>query len=255
MQGIEVVGDQEYGQPQRLLQFTDQMVEGRRADRVQPGSGFVKEQQFGVERQRARDPGALLHAARQFGRILVGRAVRQARQRDLEAGDLIEQLRAQLGIEFAQRHCDVFRDSQRRKQRPALKQYPPAAADIGLPARLAIQLAPGDRLAKHCDFALCRVLQPDDRAQQHRLASARSADHAQDLAALHREVQPAMDPMLAKAVAQPPDADCRLAHIQPTCEKNTAKNASSTITMKIAWTTAWVVRRPTSSELPRTCMP
>jgi hypothetical protein len=38
------------------------------------------------------------------------------------------------------------------------------------------------------------------------------------------------------------------AHIQPTCEKNTAKNASSTITMKIACTTACVVRSP-----PRNC--
>lgn len=41
----------------------------------------------------------------------------------------------------------------------------------------------------------------------------------------------------------------------PTSVKNTAKKASSTITAKIADTTAIVVRRPTSSESPRTCMP
>ena len=44
-------------------------------------------------------------------------------------------------------------------------------------------------------------------------------------------------------------------HAQPTSVKKTAKNASSTITMKIACTTAIVVRRPTSSEFPLTCMP
>ena len=36
------------------------------------------------------DPGALAHSARQFGRIFVGGIVRQARERDLEAGDLVQ---------------------------------------------------------------------------------------------------------------------------------------------------------------------
>ena len=44
-------------------------------------------------------------------------------------------------------------------------------------------------------------------------------------------------------------------HPHPTLVKNTAKNASSTITMKIAMTTAEVVRRPTSSAFPSTCSP
>ena len=46
-----------------------------------------------------------------------------------------------------------------------------------------------------------------------------------------------------------------VAHAQPTLVKNTAKNASSTITVKIANTTALVVLRPTSSEFPSTFMP
>ncbi len=41
----------------------------------------------------------------------------------------------------------------------------------------------------------------------------------------------------------------------PISVKNTAKNASSTITAKIAETTAIVVRLPTSSEFPSTRMP
>ena len=47
----------------------------------------------------------------------------------------------------------------------------------------------------------------------------------------------------------------QVVHAHPTLVKKTAKKASSTITVKIAWTTALVVRLPTSSELPRTCMP
>ena len=52
-----------------------------------------------------------------------------------------------------------------------------------------------------------------------------------------------------KAVAQPPDLDDRVAslgrrHFQPIELKNTANTASSTITRKIDWTTALVVREP-----------
>ena len=46
-----------------------------------------------------------------------------------------------------------------------------------------------------------------------------------------------------------------IGHPHPTFVKNTAKNASSTITVKIAMTTAAVVRVPTSSALLFTCMP
>ena len=49
--------------------------------------------------------------------------------------------------------------------------------------------------------------------------------------------------------------DAILAHPQATSVKNTAKKASSTMTRKIAWTTAIVVLSPTCSESPLTCMP
>ena len=55
-----------------------------------------------------------------------------------------------------------------------------------------------------------------------------------------------------KLLAQSADGDDRLgrlAQFQPTELKKTAKTASSTITRKIDWTTAVVVRRPTSSRI------
>ena len=89
VQRIEIVGDQEHGQPQRLLQLDGQLVERRRADRVEPGGRLVEEQQFGIERQRPRQAGALPHAARQLGRILAGRVLGQAGQHHLVARDLV----------------------------------------------------------------------------------------------------------------------------------------------------------------------
>src|SRR3546814_62073 len=90
-----------------------------------------------------------------------------------------------------------------------------------------------------------------------RFACARPADHAQNLAPPHLQVQLLVDHLFAECVVQPLDADDDILarHAQPISVKNTAKKASSTITMKMPCTTAAVVRRPTSSALPFTCMP
>ena len=66
-------------------------------------------------------------------------------------------------------------------------------------------------LAEHVDLALVRRLQADDRAQQHRLAGARAADHAENLAAADVEVEVVVDDLLAEAVAQAAHRDDRLA--------------------------------------------
>ncbi len=81
----------------------------------------------------------------------------------------------------------------------------------------------------------------------------------QYLAAAHVEVETVMHELIvAEAIDQTPDGDddfFAVAHFQPIQVKNTAKMESTTITRKIACTTAEVVRRPTSSALPRTCRP
>jgi hypothetical protein len=40
-------------------------------ERVERAEGFVEQQHLGLDRERARDADALLHAAGQFGRLLV----------------------------------------------------------------------------------------------------------------------------------------------------------------------------------------
>src|SRR5205085_11296869 len=106
------------------------------------------------------------------------------------------------------------------------------------------------------------------RPQQHRLAGSRAADDSENLAAAKGEVEIVVDHRVAECVAQTTDGDHRLAavrdvrgvellrdHVHPMLEKKTANTASSTITRKIDWTTAVVVREPTSSLLPCTSMP
>ena len=54
-----------------LLQAEQQIVDFVGGDRIEPGARLVDEQHRRIERQRAREAGALPHAARQIGRHLV----------------------------------------------------------------------------------------------------------------------------------------------------------------------------------------
>src|SRR5687767_13158321 len=68
-QRIEVVRHHEHGEAEALLEIADQHVEIGGADGVEPGRGLVEKQDVGVERQRAREAGALPHAARELRRV------------------------------------------------------------------------------------------------------------------------------------------------------------------------------------------
>ena len=184
IQRIQIVGDQEYREIERLLQFGNQRIERRGADRVEASSGLIEEQHFGIERQRARQSGTLAHPARQLRRIAAGGVGWQARQQHFVARDLVPQFVVDFRVEFLERHFDVFAHGQRREQRSALEQHTPARTDVDIVVIARI----GDRAAEHFDRAFLGDLQPDDRAHQHRLARARTADHADDLAAPHIEI-------------------------------------------------------------------
>src|SRR6185437_13418926 len=62
-QAVEIVRHHEDGKIETRPQILDQLVEGSGADRVEPSRRLVEEQQLRIERQRARQAGALLHAA------------------------------------------------------------------------------------------------------------------------------------------------------------------------------------------------
>jgi hypothetical protein len=183
----------------------------------------------------------------------------QAGHADLVGGNLVAQLWRELGIEFPERHLDIFGHRQRGKQRAALKQHAPAAcaAGVSLVAAVDHRLAEAPSISPSSGF--CR---PMIERISTDLPVPDPPTTPNDLAAAHVEVQPLMHHLLAEAGAKPAHRKsngdgvfpCR-AHVHPTQVKNTAKNASSTITMKIACTTAAVVRIPTSSALDLTSRP
>src|SRR5690606_40841816 len=102
-------------------QREDELVEGRCADRVQRGGGFVEEQDVGVERERARERRALDHATREVRGELVARDRRQPGERDLERRQLRRLAPRQPGV-LDQRQRDVLGNGQRREQRALLEQ-------------------------------------------------------------------------------------------------------------------------------------
>src|SRR3546814_17009640 len=78
------------------------------------------------------------------------------------------------------------------------------------------------------------------------------------LAAPDLEIEILVHDLLAEAVPEAFDLDDGFAapvHIHPISVKKTAKKASRTMTRKMPWTTAVVVRSPTSSASPSTCSP
>ena len=101
-----------------------------------------------------------------------------------------------------------------------------------------------------------RLLQPDDRAQQNRLAGAGAADHAQNLPTQHIKIDVVVQNVAAEPGHQPADPDGRsgVAHI-PSTENRIEKTASATMTRKIDSTTACVVSLPTLDALRSTCNP
>src|SRR5690606_11276791 len=110
--------------------------------------------------------------------------------------------------------------------------------------------------AEDVDVAVVGRAQADDRAHQHRLAAARAADHPEDLALAHVDVEAVVHHLGTEAVDQAAHADDGFgaAH-QPTCMNQIAAIASRMITSENVCTTLEVVRSPSDCAVPCTCSP
>ena len=183
------------GQSHGIAQLGDEFVELGGADRIEPGSRLVEENDLRIERQRARKCRSLDHAARQLRRKFRGGIARQSDQLDLELGQFVHQRLRQVEI-FAHRHLHVLLHRERRKQRALLEQH--AVARVQPQPFLLARLVEVD--AEQLDRARLLAVEAEHRPQQHRLAGARRADEAQDLAAPDVERQVVED-LLAAANA------------------------------------------------------
>ena len=101
-------------------------------------------------------------------------AALEAHEPDEPVGDLLDLLARQLPLAGAE--TDVLSHRHPREQRIVLEYHAAVAAGAG------------HRLALHCDLAGGRLLETGDDAQQGRLAAARGADQADELAVADRQV-------------------------------------------------------------------
>ncbi len=62
MKAVQVVGDHEHREPECVLEGDDEVIECRRANRVEPGGRLVEEQDLGIEREGSGQAGAFPHA-------------------------------------------------------------------------------------------------------------------------------------------------------------------------------------------------
>ena len=90
------MGDHIDGQTHRIAKFAHQLVEFRRADRIETRCRLVQENDIGIERQRSGECRSFDHAAGELIRHLVGGISRQADKLDFQQRKLIHQLVRQI---------------------------------------------------------------------------------------------------------------------------------------------------------------
>jgi len=221
----EIVGDEQEGHAELLLQILDELEDLRLDRDVERGRGLVGDEEGGIAHERHRDHRALAQPARELERI-GAQAPRWIGEPD-EAQHLLDQrvglLLRHVAVE-AERLGDLVADRvQRRERRHRLLEYDrdAAAADRAHRAAVAPELGDvGDRAAVVW-AALHRIGEqdlaldlgdlgqdPHDRLRDDGLARARFA-HERNRAALrdgeghaaHRPHQPAMDAEIDAQIA------------------------------------------------------
>ncbi len=170
--------------------------------RVQPGRGFVEQQQARVVDERARQAQAPLHAARQFTGLAAGLVRQRGKfQQRRHAGAHLRRLHA----EIAAIDLQVFRAAEIRVQRVELADH----AETGLD---------GQRIGGHAQTAILAVRKISDlagvrrgQAQAHAdgggFSGAVGADHAQAFAGRNLEGQVVHDHRAAVVFGQAPDLE------------------------------------------------
>jgi hypothetical protein len=200
--GVDVVGDDEERRAGVLAEIDDQLVEERRADRVEAGVGLVEQHDLRVEHERSGEPGALAHAAGDLAGELGLRAL-EADHVDLVHDDAADLALGLLGV-LAERERDVVVEVHRAEQRAVLEEDAEQLADL-------VQLplaAGGDVGALNENVAFVRFEQADEALEEDGLAGTGRAEHDVDLARGEGQRDVAPDELAAEGLRQPLDADC-----------------------------------------------
>ncbi len=180
----EVVGDEQVGELELVLQL-HQQVDDLRLDRdVERRHRLIADDQLGIERQRAGDADPLALAAGEFVRIGVHRLGPEAGAFE-QRGDALAALGRRADVVHDQRLAHDLARRHARVQRGVGilvdHLHAPPVGQHGLGSEA------GDVLAAHLDGAVGRLEQLQERAADRRLAAAALAHQAQRLAAADRE--------------------------------------------------------------------
>ena len=171
-----VVGDQDGGDAETLLQQPQLHLHGLAQLGVEGGQRFVEQEQLGLDGERAGGRHALPLAAGKLADVALGEA---GHTYQLEQFGGPPPAGGEVGAADAQGVGDVVLDAEVGKQRQRLEHH----AEIA-PVRGAV----GDVLAVEQDAAGARRLQPGDQAQQRRLAAARRPEEADEAAGRQRQI-------------------------------------------------------------------
>ena len=179
---VEVVGDEDRGLAEVLGQLAELVLQLAADQRVERAERLVHQDDLRVGGQRTGQPDALLHAARELARV----ALQPVAEADLR------QRRLGGPVAVGLRRCPAPRGRRRRSRAPS---GAAAARRSGTPSRCCGRASRAARSAPSFEMSLpltktlpaARLDQPVQHADQRRLAAARQAHDAEDLAAANLE--------------------------------------------------------------------
>ncbi len=193
---VHVVGDHEGGLAGLGDEAAHLLLQRAAGERVERAERLVHQQQFRRDGEGAGDADALLHAARELRRLALGRLLEpdaaQRRHRRLADARL-----GPGGVPASQRELDVPARRHPGHQRVALE-------DHG-----AVERGAGDLAPAHQHAALVRRVEAGEDVEDLRLAAARVADEADELARIHGEPAILEDGERAEAPRDPLHRDER----------------------------------------------
>jgi hypothetical protein len=239
------VGDDDRREAELALEVADQVVDLCGDDGIEPGRRFVVEQHARLEHERARQSGALAHAAGELRRhepLGVFEADHGER-----LGDALGDLLGRQHVMLAQRERDVLAYRQRVEERALLEEHAHLPADRD--ERVLVECL--EPRALDLDGARVRPQEPVQMLQQDAFSAAAPAEQHESLAGLHFEVHAAQHRLRTERLRDVLAADGR-AHVS----RNSFVRKKSAMRIVIdASTTVDVVARPTPSAPPVTCRP
>ena len=171
---VHVVRDHEDGVACGVPHADELLLDAAARERVNLRERLVQQQHLRLDRERARDPDTLPHAAGKERRAFLLRAV-EVHHVDVFLRRVADLLRRPAGVRLAHGDADVVEGGEPRHQRKALEH------------NHAVQAGLGDLAAFEDDATGAGLVEAGDDVQQGAFAAPGMTDHRKELAALNLE--------------------------------------------------------------------